>query len=83
MNPEYFFVIANIIFTCGTLLLFKQVVKNRNVLKDFDQTGSILTVLALCFMGCGYAVAIMYVGLLFMLPTLVFWIFVSYYTIQK
>lgn len=36
MNPEYFFTLANVVFTIGTILLFKTIVKNRNMLSDFD-----------------------------------------------
>jgi hypothetical protein len=46
IDSEDIFTVANIIFTIGTVRLFLQVIKNRNTLKDFDFTGSVLTMIA-------------------------------------
>jgi hypothetical protein len=77
MSSETIFTIANIIFTIGTVRLFLQVIKNRNTLKDFDLTGSVLTMVAILVMIVGFFSLGMYVSLLFILPTMAFWAFVS------
>lgn len=81
MNSEFIFIQANILFTAGTLLLFKKVIKNRSMLQDFDLYGSLLTTAALFCMIVGYLNLQMYLSLLFALPTTLFWVFVSIYTL--
>lgn len=74
--------VGNILFTVGTLFLFKKVVNNRNMLNDFDLYGSLLTTMALFCMLIGYLSLQMYLPLLFALPTTLFWMFVSIYTLS-
>lgn len=83
MNPEYIFTSANVVFTIGTFLLFLKVVKNRNMLNDFDVVGSGLTAIALVLMVAGFIYISMYISVLFMLPTLAFWVFVTVYSMKK
>jgi heme A synthase len=77
INSEDIFTIANIIFTIGTARLFLQVIRNRDTLKDFDFTGSVLTMVAILVMIVGFFNIRMYVSLLFIIPTMAFWAFVS------
>ncbi len=77
INSEDIFTLANIIFTIGTVRLFLQVIKNRNTLKDFDFTGSVLTMIAILVMIVEFFSLRMYVSLLFILPIMAFWAFVS------
>ena len=81
MSFEFMFTIANILFTIGTVLLFRRVVKNRTMLKDFDLYGSLLTTIALFCMLVAYLDIQIYLPLLFALPTTLFWLFVSVYTL--
>ncbi|MFZ3168202.1 MAG: hypothetical protein WA130_11355 [Candidatus Methanoperedens sp.] len=77
ISSEYIFTIANIIFTIGTARLFLQVMRNWSTLKDFDFVGSVLTLVAILVMIAGFFNGGMYVSLLFILPTMLFWVFVS------
>ena len=80
MNVENVFVFANILFTIGTIRLFIQVFKNRDSLKDFDFFGSIITSNALGAMMIGYYYLEIINSILFAIPTLSFWIFISVYS---
>jgi hypothetical protein len=77
INSEDIFTVANIMFTIGTVRLFLQVIKNRSTLKDFDFTGSVLTMIAILVMIVGFFNMKMYISLLFIIPTMAFWAFVS------
>jgi heme A synthase len=77
MQPEDIFTIANIIFTIATTRLFLQVIRNRDTLKDFELIGSFLTTVAIVVMSIGFISVKMYVSLLFIIPTLAFWAFVT------
>ena len=83
MNAENMFTLANIIFTVGTLLLFAKVVKNRNILNDFSLSGSVLTTVGMVFTIIGYSMLEMYTPVIFAIPTMSFWGYVSFYTIIK
>ena len=83
MNAENVFTLANIIFTVGTLLLFAKVVKNRNILNDFSLSGSVLTTVGMVFSIIGYSMLEMYTPVIFAIPTMSFWGYVSFYTIKK
>ena len=83
MEMEHIFTAANIIFTIGTLRLFKTVIKNRASLHDFDLIGSLLTSGALFLMVIGYLENRMIVSFVFLLPTFGFWIFVSMYSLNN
>ncbi len=48
------FLIANIICATGTFLQIKDVIKNRNILKGYSLTGSILTFLAVTLFQIGF-----------------------------
>jgi len=77
ISGEDLFIMANIIFTIGTTLLFLKVIRNRNTLKDFSLQGSVLTMVAILFMVAGFLTLRMYVSALFLIPTMLFWVFVS------
>ena len=83
MNTENIFMVANILFTFGTLLLFSKVFKNRNMLNDFDLYGSVLTTIALFCMLIGYIMLKMYLPFLFAIPTTLFWLYVSVHTLIR
>lgn len=80
VNAEYIFMAANIVFTIGTLLLFIKVIKNRSMLHDFDLMGSIVTTAALMLMLLRYYEFKMFSSIFFLMPTLLFWLFVSFYS---
>ena len=82
VEMEFIFTTANIIFTIGTLRLFKTVIKNRSSLHDFDLIGSMLTSAALFLMVIGYLENRMIVSFVFLMPTLMFWMFVSMYSLN-
>lgn len=77
MENEFIFTTANVVFTIGTLKLFKMVFKNRNSLKDYDLVGSGLTTIALLLMIGGYMSNQMFVSFVFLMPTFLFWLYVS------
>ncbi|MDG6243522.1 MAG: hypothetical protein QCH31_03900 [Methanolobus sp.] len=83
MNPETTFFLANIFFTIGTIFLFSKVIKNRQLLKDFDLIGSITTTLALFLILISYINMQIYFTALLAIPTFLFWLFVSIYTIKN
>ena len=80
ISAEHIFTAANILFTIGTSLLFIKVIRNRIRLHDFDFTGSILTTVALILMLFGYHELKMFISILFLMPTLLFWAVVSVYS---
>ena len=80
MDAELIFTSANVIFTIGTIVLFKKVLKNRNMLKDFDFIGSFMTTVAMALMIRGYFELDMTSSILFSIPTFSFWLFVSIYS---
>ena len=81
MNAENIFMLANVLFTIGTLLLLKKVVINRKILNDLDLNGSILTTIALFFMLIGYLILEMHLPFLLAIPTTLFWTYVSICTL--
>lgn len=83
MNPEDTFTLANIIFIIGTLLLFSKVIKNKDILNDFDLIGSILTSLGMFMMLAGYYKFSMFLSIIFSMPTFLFWVFVSFHRFKK
>lgn len=80
IQSEYIFMYANMLFTLGTILLFKKVIADKNVLYNFDVVGSIITLFALTTMLIGYWNLQMYVAMLFSMPTWLFWLFVIIYS---
>ena len=83
MNADIIFTLANMVFAVGTLFLLYKVIKQRNMLNDFDLIGSLLTTTALILMLAGYKMLDMLGSIVFMIPTLAFWITVSIYTVQN
>lgn len=83
MSAENVFMLANVLFTIGTLLLLKKIIINRKILNDLDLNGSILTSIALFFMLIGYVMLEMYLPFLFAIPTTLFWTYVSICTLVK
>ena len=80
MDAELIFTSANVIFTIGTIVLFRKVLKNRNMLKDFDFIGSCMATIAMALTIRGYFELDMTSSILFSIPTFSFWIFVSIYS---
>lgn len=70
---ELLFIIGNVICFFGTCLLFRRVIKNRNVLKDFDRWGALLTFIPIIIFCLGYILWNNWIALVFALVTLIFW----------
>ena len=83
MSAESTFLVANILFTCGTLLLLMKVMKNRISLHDFDLAGAILTTLALIVMIVGYYELESFSNIVFTIITLLFWAVVSIFSAKN
>ncbi len=83
IGAEYIIILANLVFTAGTALLFQKILKNRNVLKDFDLSGSLITAAGSLIMAVGYFEMGMFGSILSVVPTLGFWLFVSVYTFKN
>lgn len=73
MNAETYMMLGQATFLVGTSFLIKQVLKNRNGLKDFDTIGSGLTFLGMIFTGLFLYEMKMYTSILISIPTVLFW----------
>ena len=76
------FIIGNFICLIGTLLLMRRVLKNRNMLKDFDPLGSLLTFIPLVIFMVGYVLWHNGLATGFAAVTMVFWLVVSIFSIK-
>ena len=83
MTPENLFTLANIVYLFGTLLLLKRAIQDKSNLHNFDTTGSILTAIATTIILFAYFTLHMYIALIFVIPTWLFWAFVSIYTTKS
>jgi len=73
------FLIANIICATGTFLQIKDVIKNRNILKGYSLTGSILTFLAVTLFQIGFFLDQQILSVVFGSITAIYWFLVSVY----
>lgn len=80
---ELLFNIANISFLIGTILLTRKVVKNRNVLRDFDAHGSSLNVIGMIVSVIALTELKFYTTIIISLPTLIFWVIASIYSFKN
>lgn len=76
---ERLFDLANIILLVGTILLIKDVVKNRNVLRGYSLLGSSLTFTGVLLFETGFFLLGFYVSMLLGLVTLLYWFLVVLY----
>ena len=83
MSAETFMNIAKSLFLVGTLLLSRKVLKNKNMLKDFDLNGSILTCLGTLSMIVALALLNAWVSVVIAIPTILFWGVVSMYSFKR
>jgi hypothetical protein len=75
--------IANVVFLIGTSCLFIKILKNRNSIKDFDTFGSGITFIGMCFSGLALIELKLWISLIFMIPTLLFWLFATVFSMKK
>lgn len=75
--------VANIIFFIGTTFLFLKVIKNKNSIKDFDNTGAGLTFIGTCFVILSLSELKMWLSIAFSIPTVLFWLFTFIFSIKK
>lgn len=64
---------SNLLFLIGTLFLLKDVIENRNSIKDFNPTGSAINTIGMTFSGLYLAHVTSYLALALLIPTLIFW----------
>ena len=83
MTPENLFTFANIVYLFGTLLLLNRAIHDKSNLHNFDTTGSILTAIATTIILFVYFTLQMYIALVFVIPTWLFWAFVSIHTTKN
>ena len=76
---EIIFGIANMLFLIASYPMIKKALENRDSLKGFSFTGSLLTVLGMIAMICGFLYLQTYTSILLAIPTLVYWIIVTWY----
>lgn len=80
---ELLFNIANISFLIGTILLTRRIIKNRNVLRDFDAYGSSLNVIGMTITVIALVELRFYTTIIISLPTLMFWTIASIYSFRN
>lgn len=83
MNIELLFSLANLFYLVGTVFLTIRLVKNRDMLKDFDPYGSIINftgmvINVLALIGLGY-----YITVMISMPTMIFWLIASIYSFKN
>ena len=83
MDAQTLFNISNIFFLIGTSLLIRSVLKNRKILNGYDWLGAILTLTAMLTVEGAYVLLNFWVSLLFSLPTVVYWVLVTAYSIKN
>jgi len=76
---DLIFLLANIICAIGTILQIKDVVENRNILKGYSLTGSILTFLAVTLFQIGFFLDQQILSTVFGSITAIYWFLVSMY----
>ncbi len=77
------FIVSNTAFLFGTGLLMRQVIKNRNVLDDYDVYGSFLNVVGMALGGVILVELNQWLSLALQLPTLIFWVIVTVLSVRR
>jgi len=77
------FLIGNIICAAGTLLLIREVYKNRNILKGYGLIGPFLTFAACCWFTRGFFILGDILSVVFALITIAFWLMVTLYQLKR
>jgi len=81
MNPaEIFFAIGNAALLVAAYPLIKEAWSNRKKLTGFSFRGSSLTLGAVIFIATGYLYMNSWINILLVLPTILFWGIVAWYS---
>jgi len=72
--------LANIICLFGTLLQIYQVIKNKNMLKGYSFTGSLLTFISVFMFDVGFWMLEQYLSTAIGAVTVIYWMLVTIYT---
>lgn len=83
MNIELLFSMANIMYLAGTVFLIRRVVKNRNMLKDFDPYGSLINFIGMLINIFALIGLTYYTTVLISTPTMIFWLMASIYSFKN
>lgn len=79
INPDHLFSFANIIFIVASLDNIKILLKSRHSLRGFSKVGAFLTFSAIIVLCIAYYIQEFYLSMFTTLPTLLFWIGVTWY----
>lgn len=77
------FLFGNIVLLFGTILLIREVVKNRNALRGYSLFGSFLTLVATISFEIAYLLLGFLSSFLLSLLTVFYWFFVTFYLLLK
>jgi len=80
---EYLFTAGNLLFLMASYPLIKEAYKNKSSLNGFSLNGSVYTALGMIIMIGGFIVMNSTISVILAIPTLLFWITVSYYKIAN
>lgn len=76
MLDELFFVLGNAVLFIGTLLMIKEVIKDRKILTGVSTIGAVLTLFAIGLFQMAYLVSHQDISLLLGAVTFLYWLFV-------
>lgn len=79
---ELSFLIGNMIMTVGTLLLIREVLKNKKALLGYDLVGATFTFIALLFLFSGFLTSNQYASAGFVLITATYWGVVVFFKLR-
>ena len=77
------FAIGNIILFFASIRLMIRVIKNRNILSDYEMIGSALTFVGMLVLLYGYVLMENWISILFSIPTAILWFFASLYSFKR
>ena len=80
---EIIFGLGNMLFLIASYPMIKKALENRDSLKGFSSSGSLLTVLGMITMICGFIYLQTYISVALAIPTLIYWIIVTWYNRRK
>lgn len=74
------FILGNALLLIASFPLISTVWKNKNILKDYNPAGSILTLAALMVFWMAYALMYNWMSILINIPTVILWGLASWYS---
>lgn len=79
ISPELLFNIGNALFLLSSYPMIKAAIKNKNSLNGYSFKGSLLTSAGMLCMIIGFLYLKLYLTAVIAVPTLMYWIIVTYY----